>query len=120
MNRYGNINIPEVYNYWTPDNPTNDYPRPYINRNTSNTNPLLGMNVVDASFIKIKNITLGYTLPENISKNIKLSRLRVYATMHNPVIFTRSHLLEGMDPETGASDSFPLYRQMVFGVNMSF
>lgn len=120
MNRYGNINIPEVYDYWTPDNPTNDYPRPYITRNTSNTNPLLGMNVVDASFIKIKNITLGYTLPENISRNIKLSKLRVYATVHNPVIFTRSHLLKGMDPETGASDSFPLYRQMVFGVNMSF
>lgn len=120
MNRYGSINIPSAYNYWTPDNPTNDYPRPYLNRNTSHSNPLLGMNVVDGSFIKIKNITLGYTLPENVSKNIKLSRLRVYATVHNPIIISRSHLLKGMDPETGASDSFPLYRQMVFGVNMSF
>ncbi|WP_181151369.1 SusC/RagA family TonB-linked outer membrane protein [Sphingobacterium gobiense] len=121
MNSYGARNIPAVYDYWTPDNPTNDYPRPYINRTSANhSNPLLGMNVVDASFIKIKNITLGYTLPENVSNNIKLSRFRVYATMHNPIIFTRSHLLSGMDPETGASDSFPLYRQMVFGVNMSF
>ncbi len=120
MNRYGSINIPSAYNYWTPDNPTNDYPRPYLNRNTSHSNPLLGMNVVDGSFIKIKNITLGYTLPENVSRNIRLSRFRVYATMHNPIIISRSHLLKGMDPETGASDSFPLYRQMVFGVNMSF
>ncbi|HLS95844.1 MAG TPA: TonB-dependent receptor [Sphingobacterium sp.] len=121
MNSYGTRNIPAVYDYWTPDNPTNDYPRPYINRTSANhSNPLLGMNVVDASFVKIKNITLGYTLPENLSRNIKLSRFRVYATMHNPIIFTRSHLLKGMDPETGASDSFPLYRQMVFGVNMSF
>jgi len=117
---YRSINIPSAYNYWTPENPTNDYPRPYLNRTTNHSNPLLGMNTVDASFIKIKNISLGYTLPESITNGIKLSNCRIYATMYNPIIFTRSHLLEGMDPETGASDSFPLYRQMVFGVNLSF
>lgn len=117
---YRAINIPSAYNYWTPENPTNDYPRPYLNRTTNHSDPLLGMNTVDASFIKIKNISLGYTLPESVTNGIKLSNCRIYATMYNPIIFTRSHLLEGMDPETGASDSFPLYRQMVFGVNLSF
>ncbi|MBE8721608.1 SusC/RagA family TonB-linked outer membrane protein [Sphingobacterium pedocola] len=119
---YRAINMPSAYNYWTPTNPTNDYPRPYINRTSNHSNPLQtsGLNIVDASFIKIKNITLGYTLPENIGKNIGLSKCRIYATMFNPVIFTKSHLLKGMDPETGASDEFPLYRQMVFGVNLSF
>ncbi|TJZ62128.1 SusC/RagA family TonB-linked outer membrane protein [Sphingobacterium olei] len=117
---YRAINMPSAYNYWTPENPTNDYPRPYINRTVNHSNPLLGMNTVDGSFIKIKNITLGYTLPENIGKGIGLGRCRVYGTMFNPIIITRSHLLKGMDPETGASDEFPLYRQMVFGVNLSF
>lgn len=117
---YRAINMPSAYNYWTPENPTNDYPRPYLNRTANHSNPLLGMNTVDASFIKIKNISLGYTLPESVTNGINLSNFRIYATMHNPIIFTKSHLLEGMDPETGASDSYPLYRQMVFGVNLSF
>lgn len=117
---YRAINMPSSYNYWTPDNPTNDYPRPYINRTVNHSNPLLGLNVVDGSFVKIKNITLGYTLPDQAGKGIGLARCRLYATMFNPIIFTKSHLLKGMDPESGASDEFPLYRQMVFGVNLSF
>lgn len=117
---YGAINTSSAYDYWTPDNPTNDYPRPYLNRSTSHSNSVLGLNVVDGSFVKIKNLTLGYTLPERTGKKAKLSRCRVYATMFNPIIFTKSHLLKGMDPESGASDEFPLYRQMVFGVNLSF
>lgn len=113
-------NLPDVYNYWTPDNPTNDFPRPYISRTANNSNPTLGLSTVNASFIKIKNISLGYTLPGTVANGLKLSNFRVYATMYNPFIFTKSHLLKDMDPETGASDSFPLYRQMVFGVNLSF
>ena len=68
----------------------------------------------------VKNISLGYSLPESIAKGLKMSNCRVYATMYNPLIFTKSHLLKDMDPETRATDSFPLYRQMVFGVNLSF
>lgn len=118
--RYRNLNVPSTFNYWTPDNPTNDYPRPYINRTVNHSQPVQGLNEVDGSFIKIKNITLGYTLPEHVGRRLGMSRYRVYATMFNPIIFTRSHLLRGLDPETGAGDSFPLYRQMVFGVNLSF
>ena len=117
---YKSINMPSVYNYWTPENPTNDFPRPYINRTSNHSNPTSGLRIVDASFIKIKNISLGYSLPESIAKGLKMSNCRVYATMYNPLIFTKSHLLKDMDPETGATDSFPLYRQMVFGVNLSF
>src|SRR5690606_37495788 len=117
MNSYGTRNIQAVYDYWTPDNPTNDYPRPYINRTSANhSNPLLGMNEVDASFIKISNIAQGYPLPENLSSNIELCRFRVYGTMHNPIMFNRSHLLKGIDPENGASGSLPWNRQKVFGL----
>ncbi|WP_090972872.1 SusC/RagA family TonB-linked outer membrane protein [Parapedobacter composti] len=117
---YGRVNLPSNYSYWTPENPTNDYPRPYLNRAANHSNPVLGLNEVDGSFIKIKNITLGYALPDGLGRRLGLSRCRVYATMHNPLIYTRSHLLKGMDPETGADDEFPLYRQMVFGINLSF
>jgi TonB-linked SusC/RagA family outer membrane protein len=115
---YGSINLPDNYDYWTEDNPTNDYPRPYLSRSSANST--LGLTYVDGSYVKVKNITLGYTLPHALQKKVGLSDLRVYATIYNPFIFTKSHLLDGIDPESGASDSYPLYKQMVFGINMSF
>ncbi len=118
--KHGVLNIPDAYDYWTEDNPTNDFPRPYINRSTNFSEPIQALNFVDGSFLKIKNITLGYTLPTKWADKIKVSNLRVYGTMYNAFIFTKSHLLEGMDPETNASDSFPLYKQLVFGLNVSF
>lgn len=117
---YGNKNMPAFYDYWTEENPTNDYPRPYLTRSTNYSSPTAGLSWVDGSYWKIKNITLGYTLPRRICNNVGLSNLRIYGTINNPFIHSRSELLRNVDPETGASDSFPLYKQIVFGVNLSF
>ncbi|MDR0844800.1 MAG: TonB-dependent receptor, partial [Tannerella sp.] len=117
---FGREAMPDTYNYWTPENPTNDFPRYYLQRTTQYTSPTQSLTLVDGSYLKIKNITLGYELPKNISKKAGLSKLRLYGTLYNPFIFTKSHLLKDIDPEAGSSDSFPLYRQMVFGVNVSF
>lgn len=116
------INIPDNYDYWTPSNPTNDFPRPYTTRSTDYSSPIPNesLTYVDASYIKIKNITLGYTLPERATRIIGASNMRVYGTVYNSLIITKNHLLDGLDPETGASDSFPLYKQLVFGLNLSF
>ncbi|MFG6685477.1 hypothetical protein ACGK9U_02765 [Mariniflexile sp. HNIBRBA6329] len=118
--RYGALNLPDNYNYWTPTNATNDFPRPYITRSTNNSQPLQGLTNVDGSYFKIKNITLGYTVPERFASKVGLTNLRVYGTVYNSLIIVKSHLLDGLDPESGASDSFPLYKQMVFGLNVSF
>jgi TonB-linked SusC/RagA family outer membrane protein len=118
---FGRIAMPDTYDYWTPENPTNDFPRYYLQRgNTEHTQPIQSLGIVDGSYVKIKNITLGYSLPNKISKKWGLSTLRLYGTLYNPFIFTKSHLLKDIDPEAGSSDSFPLYRQMVFGVNITF
>jgi len=108
---------PSFYNYWMPTNPTNDYPRP---GSTFSNTYQAALNYVDGSYVKIKNITLGYTLPASIAKKIAMSRLRVYGTAYNPLIFAKSKLLKEVDPETGGTDSFPLFKQVVFGVNVSF
>lgn len=118
--KYGTKNMPAFYDYWTEDNPTNDFPRPYLSRSTEYSNPTSSLSVVDGSYWKVKNITLGYSLPKKIISKINMSRARIYATVHNPFIFTKSHLLNDVDPETGADDSFPTYKQIVFGVNVSF
>lgn len=113
---YNSTAQPETYNYWMPSNPTNDFPRPGGGINTIYQSAL---SLVDGSFIKLKNITLGYTLPTALGKKLHISNLRIYATAQNPFIYTRSHLLKNVDPESGGSDSFPLFKQFVFGLNLS-
>ena len=108
---------PESYNYWMPDNPTNDFPRPGSSLSSTYQSAL---SVVDGSYFKIKNITLGYAVPSGLAKRIGSSRIRVYGTAYNPVIFVKNKLLTDVDPETKGTDSFPLYKQLVFGLNMSF
>ncbi|SHF07517.1 SusC/RagA family TonB-linked outer membrane protein [Dysgonomonas macrotermitis] len=74
----------------------------------------------DGSFVKVKNITLGYTLPLRISQVALMDRCRFYFTAYNPFIYVKDKQLRGTDPETKGSDSFPLYKQFVFGVNLTF
>ena len=79
------------------------------------------MYYVDGSFIKFKNITLGYTFPRQILQKLGMTKLRLYGTITNPIIIAKEHsLLKGMDPESNASDKFPLYKTLVFGANISF
>ena len=113
LSYWNTIAQPESYDYWTPSNPTNDFPQPGSSRGAGLTN-------VDGSYLKIKNITLGYSFPKALQEKLGMSRMRIYGTVYNPFIFTRSSMLKGVDPENGGAASFPLYKQVVFGVNLSF
>lgn len=94
------------------------FPRPGTADEQKTVYPSL--RVRDGSFIKIKNITLGYTLPANISRKVLMEKCRIYATAYNPFIFVKDKQLKDTDPETNGSDAFPTYRQFVFGVNLTF
>ncbi|MFV0377056.1 MAG: TonB-dependent receptor [Mangrovibacterium sp.] len=103
--------------YWTEDNQQAFYPVP------GSGNEQITMSALrfrDGSFIKVKNITLGYTLPQRLSNLVLMSKCRVYATAYNPFLYVKDEQLKGTDPETNGSDSFPLYKQFVFGVNVTF
>jgi TonB-dependent starch-binding outer membrane protein SusC len=75
----------------------------------------------DASFVKVKNITLGYTLPTKLVNKIKLSSLRVYANVLNPFTFTD---YVGWDPEYATTEmdngNGPSSTTYQFGVNVKF
>ena len=86
------------------------------------------LRVYDASFFKIKQIQLGYTLPRRIVKKIAMSSLRAYVSLDDWFTFTK---YPGLDPETshaGSSasglgvdyGSYPISKKLVFGVNVSF
>jgi TonB-linked SusC/RagA family outer membrane protein len=97
--RRGNIDV----DYWTPENTGAKYPRPgaiggdapkYLN----------SLSYVDASFLKMRTITLGYNFDQSEWFKVKgISRLRLYATVQNPfVMFSPYHKQSGMDPETNS------------------
>lgn len=79
---------PETYNYWTPSNPTNDFPRPTTGTSLSNTF-ISSLSIVDGSYFKVKNITLGYTLPTKISSKAGFTRIRFYGTAYNSFVFAK-------------------------------
>jgi TonB-linked SusC/RagA family outer membrane protein len=113
--------IPVYFNYWTPENPSNDFPVMNYAETSSTITGFTGLSYVDGSFFKIKNITLGYTLPSSgLLKKVSLKKFRLYGTITNPLIVAKSHLLKQYDPEMNGSLSYPLTKQVVVGLNVTF
>lgn len=71
----------------------------------------------NANYLKLKNLTVGYTLPAHVSKKIFTSNLRVYVSVENVFNITK---YPGQDPELGASPDYTSLRQFAFGANISF
>ena len=140
--RRGQINV----DYWTDKNKNAKYPRP--GGLNSNDNPMYGstLGYFDASYLKIRNITLGYNLGKiKAIKDFGIRSLRVYASIQNPVVFFSPYTREsGLDPETNSTGTditdnkttathdgllgknkvvgynTPNTRNFLFGVNITF
>ena len=120
-NPAGTGNSFDMIDYWTPENPTNDFPRPNRrNSSTSAYNGFQSMNFVDGSFVKLKTVTVAYTLPVQLSRKFFTERFRIYATGNNLFTKTKSHLLKNYEPERIGQEDNPLTRQFVIGVNADF
>lgn len=100
-------------NYWTPYNPTNEFPRPTYG---SDIPYIRSMAYQDASYLRLRTVSLGYTLPSKTSSKIHISRLRLYVTATNLFTFTR---VLSYSPEVMGS-AYPEAGTFVFGVNISF
>lgn len=81
-------------------------------RNTINSDFYLE----DLSYLKIRNIQLGYTLPQTWTRKVAMEKVRFYASLENFFTFTKYRLI---DPETSSVD-YPTIRQAVFGLNITF
>ena len=112
-------NILVKHNYWTPDNPTNDYwsvEDGYANQYIASKSVTPG-KYEKASFWRIKDITLSYTLPETFLSKVGISQAKVYFSCKNPWTFTK---YTGMDPELDEQRAKPVQREFLFGLNLSF
>jgi TonB-linked SusC/RagA family outer membrane protein len=84
---------------WTPENKHNDVTRPRMNVADVNPNTAISDRYVeDGSYLRIKTITLGYTLPASITTGVKLPEIRVYVGAENLLTLTK---YSGFDPEVG-------------------
>lgn len=101
--------------YWTPDNPSKTYPKPSANwENPPYVNILY---YEKASYLRLRYITLGYSLPQSVINSILLERARVYLTVQNPFLWTN---FKGLDPEGGAGYNTPSPTTFMVGLNLSF
>lgn len=97
--RRGNVKV----DYWTPENTNAKYPKPGGVEQSDNPKYGSTMGYFDASYLKIRDITLGYNIPKNFLSRFGVNSLRVYATVQNPfVFFSPYHDESGMDPETNS------------------
>jgi TonB-linked SusC/RagA family outer membrane protein len=99
--------------FWTPENQGAKFSRPGI----ASQNDMPALAFENASFLKIKEVTLGYNLPKNMISRIGVDNLRLYASLQNYFTFSN---LDNYDVERGGSISNPLSKQMVFGINLEF
>ena len=103
---------------WTPDNPDGYFPRAYFNTNKNRRSQT--RYIQDASYLRLKNLQLGYTLPKGITDVVNSQRARVFVNIENLATFTR--LMKIIDPEIVNSEGkvYPLRRTWAFGINVSF
>lgn len=118
-------NLPADVNPWTWDNPSNEYPRMYSG-STDNNLYYVDRFLEDGSYLRLKNIQVGYTFPEKWLKKLSISRLRAYVGGSNLLTITK---YKGYDPDIICTDVFgqgndtgqyPSTRQLNVGLQVSF
>ncbi len=106
--RYNHLNL----NYWTPNNPTNDY------FGLTMSNPYRqAIEYQDASFVRVANITLGYNFPGSLLNKWQIGNFRIYAQVNNPFVFTD---YVSFDPEYNSNtyrDNVP-FTTYLFGISL--
>jgi TonB-linked SusC/RagA family outer membrane protein len=118
----GNFTQDYFDNRWTKDNINAEYPRIYDRQVTSSAQKNTFW-LKDATYLRLKNIELSYTLPVHLTQRLPLGGLRVYASAYNLLTFTK---LKDVDPETTegsqgfASWSTPQSRVFNLGLNLTF
>ena len=118
---YGNI--PEIYdgNYWSvfntdQQNASAKYPR-LTRANVESNMAMSDFWMFNGRYFRLKNLTLGYTLPKTLTQKISINRLRVYVSASD--LFSIDNFPKGWDPEMGVSE-YPITTSVLFGLSVNF
>jgi len=107
-------------NYWRPDNENALFPRLLPSGSGGNNYLLATQWIRSAAYFRIKNINLGYTLPQSVLSKTKISNFRIYFSCAN--LLTLSNAWKGFDPEINSANAefYPLMRTFTGGINVTF
>lgn len=126
---FANITQYAYDNAWrSPENPGNGRVHRVARTITGGSNQVSSYMIEDGSYMRVRNITLGYSLPKSIVNQVKVNSIRMYITAQNPFTFTK---YPGYNPEvnqrpedalTQGEDygTYPLAKSYVFGFNLTF
>ena len=111
--------------YWTPENPNAHYPRGYAtgskNANYNSNIQTQTRYLLNGAYLRVKNLSLGYTLPSSITKNWGIDKLRASLSVENPFMF--HHLPDGLDPtldSKGSGLAYPIMRIYSLSLSLDF
>lgn len=118
---YEGGSMPEIgKDYWTPENRNAQFPR--LAFNNSNNQQNSSFWVKDAAYLRLKNVQLGYTIPEKLTSKIGVSNLRFYISTDN--VFTISKFWKYFDVESpvlsGYANFYPIMRTTTVGIDLRF
>ncbi|MDF2192426.1 TonB-dependent receptor [Paraflavitalea sp. CAU 1676] len=115
--------LDDIKGAWTPQNPNADIPRVSYSDANGNFGTTSDWYIEKGSYLRIKNITLGYTLPARLSEKMQVRSVRLYVTGNNVLTITK---YTGFDPEVGMDEfgidkgRYPQARAVFFGLNVNF
>jgi TonB-linked SusC/RagA family outer membrane protein len=116
---YGTAWHSDILNRWTTPGQVTDVPR--IQNALANQSGISTRFLYDASFINLKNISLGYNMPKSFASSIGISGAKIFAAVDNAKLWAKGN--KGMDPQrsiTGVSDyTYPIFRTFTVGLNVN-
>ncbi|TRX42396.1 SusC/RagA family TonB-linked outer membrane protein [Flavobacterium restrictum] len=135
-NAYTNVSKDYYNNHWTTTNPSNEYARALVNDVDTKNNRVSDHFVEDGSYVRLRNVKFGYTLPSDLIKKIGMTNCNLYMSFQNLLTITK---YSGIDPEIGQIGSninggsvntvqatgidagaYPVSKAVTFGVNLQF
>ena len=99
------------------NNLTASYPRLKYDQSDGQNNRPSTRWLYNGAFLRLKNLTLGYSLPKNMANKIYTKNVRLYFSAENLWTITS---FPGLDPEMGGNINYPIIRQISFGTNITF
>lgn len=121
-NLWQSAGLKEHLNYWSEENPNGFYPRPTFN-NTWRNQQVQTRYLQNASYLRLKNVTLGYSFSDGILDRFHMDKLRLYVTAENVITITK--IADIFDPEAtggrwGDGKIYPLQKSIAIGLNVQF
>jgi TonB-linked SusC/RagA family outer membrane protein len=110
--------VPQKFNtdYWSPENPDAYFPRPRLNGGEIGLAQTRYLQ--NGSYLRLKLLSFGYSLPQEIMDRVNVDRLRIYFSAQNLFEFTKVESI--FDPESDRVNMYPLNRSYSLGLNLTF